>query len=1250
MEDNNRTCDEACLEEKCRTLLMLNSEAIFHMSPDWSVMTKASSRGCDKEKSEPDPAWKDKYIHPEDRDFFDNAIHTSIMTKTKVDIEHRMLLPDGSTVWVNTRAFHIFKKNGDIAEWFGTVSGITIYKNKIEELNTRIKRYQERIKFAPACIYEIDFQQKRFLLVNDIMCQLTGYSREELLNMNPLEILEDGSKNVFSNRMKKWAGGEKIDEDVNYIIRTKDGRKMQCDLHINLIKDKNDYPIGATVISYDVTEHKKMEQSLKDSEANFRSIFENSPIGIAVVNAKGIVVQSNASIENMLGFDKEELLGKSFQELSHSGDLQTETPLINDLIEGKSDSYTIEKRFIRKNGEEIWVRLINTIMKNQNESLCLAMAEDITESRNNEERLEFQANLLSSVNEAIIAVDKDFCITYWNKAAERMYGWTAEEAMGESIKEIVSELFPRISQEKTAEDLLKEDCWNEEVTYHKKNRESISIEIYIKALRNEKGEFAGTITSSRDITERKKADEKLLRNERRNELIANITSRLLTSQNPERIIEELCRLAMEFIGCDVFFNYLADKERGNLHLNAYAGIKETEASKIEWLGYGEGLCGYAAQKGTSLVVECISEASCDPRIEAVAALGIKTYACHPLKAANRVIGTLAFAASKQERFSADDISLMSTVSDYIAIALGRLIANRKLVESERRALKLVVELNTVKNQLTEEVEALITLHKLNSNFIIQDDLNKIYEGILEAAVSLTSAGKGSVQIFDDTENKLRLILGHKLSGRFLERYKLTALDTGTCGYAYKERKRIIEKDITTSLIFKDRPALTYLLEEGIRCVQSTPLISSSGRIVGVLNTYYESTKILNERELRMLDMLARLAADTIERTMTEEALKNSERKALALIKDLEKSDRNKNDFINMLSHELRNPLATIMAGVSLLDITDNEAQAAHAKEIIKRQSVQLCRLVDDLLDITRITQNKVKLKKDIINLNELVLQAVSDIKSRFDAKGIFLNEEMPVIPVRLNADPARVTQMVENLLCNALKFTVNGGYTNVRVFEEKGNAVIEVKDNGIGIKPEILSEIFEPFVQADESLDRHNGGLGLGLAITKGFVELHGGSISAFSDGPGKGSLFTVSLPVRKERDKKQADDKLFSVIQRPNKILIIEDNIDFAELLCSMFIQMGNEAYAAFNSNEGIEKIKSYHPDVIFCDIGLPGINGYEIAKMVRADDSLKHIILIALTGYAAPKDIKIAMESGFNMHIAKPVNIETLRRVLKY
>jgi len=362
---------------------------------------------------------------------------------------------------------------------------------------------------------------------------------------------------------------------------------------------------------------------------------------------------------------------------------------------------------------------------------------------------------------------------------------------------------------------------------------------------------------------------------------------------------------------------------------------------------------------------------------------------------------------------------------------------------------------------------------------------------------------------------------------------------------------------------------------------------------------------------------------------------------------LRDASRRKDEFLAALSHELRNPLGPIRNGLRLLSgAPPGTEQAAHALAVVERQAAHLSRLVDDLLDVSRIARGRIRLHRERLDLGALVRGTVEDHRATFDAAGIALRLRLPRQAVWVDVDATRVAQALGNLLGNAANFTARGGRVDVAVGSSDGWGTVAVRDTGIGISPDVLGRLFEPFSQAPQEIDRSHGGLGLGLATVKGLVELHGGSVAIASDGPGCGAEFTIRLPAAEAPARRRPDRPAPPTSRR--RILVIEDNEDGATTLKEVLELRGNEVRVALDGPGGVALARDFAPEVVVCDIGLPGMDGYAVARALRADPATRGIFLVALTGYARPEDVRRAGEAGFDRHLTKPIVLEALERAL--
>jgi PAS domain S-box-containing protein len=461
------------------------------------------------------------------------------------------------------------------------------------------------------------------------------------------------------------------------------------------------------------------------------------------------------------------------------------------------------------------------------------------------------------------------------------------------------------------------------------------------------------------------------------------------------------------------------------------------------------------------------------------------------------------------------------------------------------------------------------------------------------------------------------------------------------GLGQKDDTGEVVSESLLAAITPDADPCEILRQQGGMACLSVPLVAR-GRLLGSMILLSTQAGRCYEAEDRALveDLASRAAL----------AVDNAR-----LYGELQRADQRKDEFLAMLAHELRNPLAPIRNAAQILkQLGPPDPPLVRAREIIERQVIHQARLVDDLLDVSRITQGKIDLRRERLDLTALVRDTAEDRRSDLEAAGLTLSLEGVTEPVWVEGDPVRLTQVVGNLLHNAQKFTNPGGGVTVRVAIPPGGeqVAVTVADTGIGIGSELLPHVFETFAQGERTLDRSQGGLGLGLALVKGLVELHGGEVRAESAGPGRGAAFTLLLPTVAVDTTTETAAAPTSSEQaappHPLRILVVEDNRDAAETLRDLLELRGYTVQVAYSGPAALELGPQFQPEVLLCDLGLPEIDGYQVAKALRRDPTTTAARMIAISGYGQEEDRRRSQEAGFDRHLTKPVDFDELTALL--
>lgn len=524
--------------------------------------------------------------------------------------------------------------------------------------------------------------------------------------------------------------------------------------------------------------------------------------------------------------------------------------------------------------------------------------------------------------------------------------------------------------------------------------------------------------------------------------------------------------------------------------------------------------------------------------------------------------------------------------------------------------------------------------------------------ILDVAIEISGADKGNVQLVDPVSGSLNIIAQNGFEDSFID-FFADVDRSSACGLAWQTGQRVVVEDVRQSALFVGSPSLPMMNRAGVRAVQSTPLVSSAGNVLGVISTHFGTARRPTEQELRLMDLLTRQAADYLERKRVEEEREELLVREHDLRHTAEEANRLKDEFLAIMSHELRNPLNVILGYAELLlrsDAVKNAPPLRRMADAVKRNAVAQSKLIRDLLDLSRLRSGKLELNRETVSPVMAIENAIETVRMEADSKNINIDVEAPVDAVFVEADPVRLEQVIWNLLNNAVKFTPRDGHIGVKLQSENGSIVLTVEDNGQGIDTSFLPHIFEIFRQADSSANRTQAGMGIGLAVVQQLVELHGGSVNAYSEGVGRGASFTIRLP-RSSDSKSQTGDSLELGIESLDgmRVLVVDDSEDTTEMVQHLLEIGGATVTAVTSGHEGLRMARERQFDVVLSDISMPGMDGFEFVSRLRTLPGYQNLPAVALTGFGRPEDVQRAHTQGFYAHLTKPFDIQALAELLQ-
>ncbi len=534
-----------------------------------------------------------------------------------------------------------------------------------------------------------------------------------------------------------------------------------------------------------------------------------------------------------------------------------------------------------------------------------------------------------------------------------------------------------------------------------------------------------------------------------------------------------------------------------------------------------------------------------------------------------------------------------------------------------------------------------------------NDVAGCLKEILNVAIEISAADKGSVQLLDNESGVLTFAAQQGFDKSFRDFFTNATDGDSAWGTAMESKQRVIVEDIMESDIYAGKPSLEMMLNAEVRAVESVPLLSSSGKLLGIISTHFSETHRPSEQELRLMDLLARQTADYLERIRVEGEREQLLSREHDLRQTAEEANRLKDEFLAIMSHELRNPLNVILGYAELLlrmEEIKGSANLHRMADAVKRNAVAQSKLIRDLLDLSRLRSGKLELNRETVSPVASIENAIETVRIDADAKGIDIDVLAPADMMFVQADPVRLEQIIWNLLNNSVKFTPRGGRITVRLEEDVDDIVLTVSDNGQGIDSSFLPHIFEIFRQADASTNRSQSGMGIGLAVVQQLVELHGGSVSAQSAGKGKGATFTIRLPRSVNTKIPLSPVAELGVGSLTGMtVLVVDDSEDTTEMVRHLLEIGGASVYAATRAKEALLIAREKELDVVLSDISMPEMDGFEFLSKLRQIPGKRELPAIALTGFGRPEDVQRAYREGFYAHLTKPFDIETLARLLQ-
>ena len=1238
-------------EEQFRALIRASSDVVYRMNADWTEMRHLHGRELVADTSEPNRSWLEKYIHPDDQRHVLEVIQEAIRTQGVFELEHRALRIDGTLGWAFSRAIPLLDNDGTVVEWFGMAGDVTARKQAQEALGDSEQKFRTLFESMDEgyCVIEMIFDADarpadyRFLEVNPAFETHTGIHNAQGKLMR--EIAPDHDAYWFEIYGKVAVTGESI----RFVQEAKALGDRWFDVYAFRLGGHGSHKVA--ILFSNISDRKASEDALRASENRSRTILESITDGFFALDRDWRITYINTAGERFLDRTPGDLIGKVLWD-EFPGTVGSEFEQVyRRVIAGRvAESFTAHYPHF-----DSWYE---TTVYPAPEGLSVYFR-DVTKQKHITDLLQ------TSEERRRLALDAAELGTWNMQPTTRVIQTDARfQAIFGTIAKFpdLSQLFAIIHpddvsavQQALAAATRLDDPTPYAMEYRIIHSDGSLRWVSAKGRSSFEGtgptkrvtSFDGTVA---DITDRKRSEDALRASENRSQTI-------------------LDRITDGFFALDTDWRFTYMNAAGERSINCTPGYLIGKCFWDEYPGtVGSEFDRFYRRVAASRVSESLTAHSPDndhwyevtayPTPE-----GLSVYF--------RDISDRRQVEQERQQFAA----LMEASSDFIGVAgldqrctyLNR--AGEKLIGLDPGQASSISMLDCFPKSEHDRVTGLMADSEGGDHVIADTWFQHLQTGeLIPVSWSFLRLRdeSGNVSGYATVTRDLTERCKAEELLRASEERRRLALEAAELGTWHVEPvTRATTTDARYKVIFGTTEAWTdYFQAYAVIHPDDLPAVkaavAAATRLDNPIPYAIEYRIKHSDGSQHWVFAKGRSTFEGVGSTLRVASFdgtvaditdrKRGEEEREQLVTRLQEQDQRKDEFLATLAHELRNPLAPIRNGLRIMRLAkDDPDKTEQIRSMMERQVGQMVHLIDDLLDLSRINQGKINLRKERIELASAITQAIETSRPSITQAHHELVIAVPPDPIYVDADLTRLTQVFSNLLNNAAKFTQRGGQLRLAVQQAGDEAVVSVSDNGVGIPSNMLSHIFDMFTQVDGNRGQSQEGLGIGLSIVQRLVQMHGGSVEARSDGPGKGSEFVVRLPLAVSLLPNQP--AVETSLTHPGthlRILVADDNRDSAESLAMLLTLEGNETRTAHDGLETLEVAAAFRPDVILLDLGMPKLNGFEVCRSIRQQAWGKHMVVVALTGWGQEEDKRRSLAAGFDAHLVKPIDIAHLEKLL--